>query len=58
MMNTFFKKEVLDRLNSGMIDKLYFLLKICKENFPATSVKDVQKEFTEYDILTFLLTPL
>ncbi|HCR2282522.1 TPA: helix-turn-helix domain-containing protein, partial [Enterococcus faecium] len=30
MMNTFFKKEVLDRLNSGMIDKLYFLLKICK----------------------------
>lgn len=41
-----------------MIDKLYFLLKICKENFPATSVKDVQKEFTEYDILTFLLTPL
>lgn len=37
MMNTFFKKEVLDRLNSGMIDKLYFLLKICKENFPATS---------------------
>ncbi|BDP57293.1 hypothetical protein EfmJHP36_17720 [Enterococcus faecium] len=58
MMNTFFKKEVLDRLNSGevldrlnsgMIDKLYFLLKICKENFPATSVKD---------ILTFLLISL
>ena len=38
-----------------MIDKLYFLLKICKENFPATSVKDVQKEFTEYEYIDFLL---
>lgn len=55
MMNTFFKKEVLDRLNSGMIDKLYFLLKICKENFPATSVKDVQKEFTEYEYIDFFI---
>lgn len=57
MMNTFLK-EVLDRLNSGMIDKLYFLLKICKENFPATSVKDVQKEFTEYEYIDFLLISL
>lgn len=58
MMNTFFKKEVLDRLNSGMIDKLYFLLKICKENFPATSVKDVQKNSQSMNILTFLLISL
>ncbi len=57
MMNTFFKKEVLDRLNSGMMDKLYLLLKICKENFPATSVKGVQREFEEYEYIDFFIDP-
>ncbi|HFM7577660.1 TPA: M protein trans-acting positive regulator, partial [Enterococcus faecium] len=28
---------------------------ICKENFPATSVKDVQKEFTEYEYIDFFI---
>ncbi len=57
MINRFFKKEVLDRLNSGMMDKLYLLLKICKENFPATSVKGVQREFDEYEYIDFFIDP-
>lgn len=40
-----------------MMDKLYLLLKICKENFPATSVKGVQREFEEYEYIDFFIDP-
>lgn len=57
-LNAYFKKDLLIALNGGMIDKLYLLLKICQENFPATTLKNVQKEFTEHGYIDYLVDPV
>lgn len=57
-LNAYFKKDLLIALNGGMIDKLYLLLKICQENFPATTLKNVQKEFTEHGYIEYLVDPV
>ncbi|EOH70721.1 helix-turn-helix domain-containing protein [Enterococcus hirae] len=56
-LTTYFKQELLDALSGGMKEKLFLLLKICVENFPVTSLKNVQREFKEYDYIEYLVTP-
>ncbi|WP_165005948.1 MULTISPECIES: helix-turn-helix domain-containing protein [unclassified Enterococcus] len=57
-LSTYFKKEVLERLSVGMVDKLYLLLKICRESFPATTSGAVQKEFENYAYIDFFIDPI
>ena len=57
-LNAYFKKDLLIALNGGMIDKLFLLLKICQENFPATTLKNIQKEFKEHDYFEYLVDPI
>ncbi len=57
-LNVYFKKELLIAMNGGMIDKLFLLLKICQNNFPATSLKNVQKEFKEQGHIDYLVDPV
>lgn len=56
-LTTYFKKDLLSALSGGMKEKLFLLLKVCQENFPVTSLKNVQKEFAEYEFIEFFIDP-
>lgn len=56
-LSTYFKKELLVALSGCMKEKLFLLLKICQENFPVTSLKNIQKEFEEYEHIEYFLEP-
>ncbi|MGN8981152.1 helix-turn-helix domain-containing protein [Enterococcus villorum] len=56
-LTAYFKKSLLAALSGGMKEKLFLLLKICRENFPVTSLKTVQKELKEHKYIEYLIRP-
>lgn len=56
-LHVFFKKELLDGMNGGVVDKLYLLLKLCQDNFPMTSLENVQKELSQFKYIDLLIEP-
>lgn len=45
MLNNYVKRDAIQNLESGMLDKLYVMIHLCLRNFPVTSWESVQKEF-------------
>ncbi|MBO0462178.1 helix-turn-helix domain-containing protein [Enterococcus sp. DIV1298c] len=53
----YLKKEVLEGMNGGVLDKLYLLLNLCQDNFPMTSLENVQKELSQFTYIDLLIQP-
>ncbi|MGM0169583.1 hypothetical protein IGI39_003899 [Enterococcus sp. AZ135] len=43
-LNIYVKKEAIQNLESGMLDKLYLLIHFCLKNFPINSIGDIREQ--------------
>ncbi|MEO1770736.1 helix-turn-helix domain-containing protein [Candidatus Enterococcus ferrettii] len=46
-LNNYVKREAIQNLENGMLDKLYVLIHLCLKNFPINSWESVQQEFKD-----------